>query len=444
MGKEEQNYLTKATDILNEYSKKHLTFDSFYSDLNSLQLPRIQDLSFDNDLVYFSEVERVLSSIYVICQKPYINTKTNDLIVRADVAAQLNETDRIMTIQDTSTWRKKGNELSPEYVHYHEYVDQLAIYENIFIVHLLNLIGDDLVKYQAFYVSSLSNYDFSKNDLSINQEKQESAVKLLNRLVNLVSRLKDTRFYKEVSRVKTKIGGQIVPTNILMQSPLYRRCYIFYNEFISSVDYKKLNSDLTSYYYVLLLKNLKSKKYKFDSEDVVIYHKGTNSFALPFQVKFSVKEEDLTLSLVKNNHMQYLIMTNFFKKEKITYRNALCITNDTYHVAIPTAREKRDFDSFTYLTPWSLFILNEDDELDLIYNLHSEQDLINRFIQSHTSSVYGSKDIYTKYCPICKKNTIKVNDLGLYTCDHCHSTYYLDKNDDKSSKISLLDIRSSV
>ncbi len=440
----EQNFLSKATNEINEFTKDHPTFNSFYSSLDTIKLSRIQDLYFDHDLSYFNEVERVLSYIYSISQRPYINTKTNDLIVRADVAAQLNETDRIMTIQDTTTWRKKGNELSPEYVHYHEYVDQLAIYENIFIVYLLNLIGDDLVRYQVFYISTLNMYDYKSTDLSTGQPKQETAVKTLNRLINLVSRIKETKFYKEVSRVKTKMGGQIVPTNILMQSPLYRRCYIFYNEFISSVDYKKLNSDITSYYYVLLLKNLKERKYKYEGEEVTIYRKGTNSFTIPSTVKLSSKEEDITISYIKNSQSPYLVITNVFKKENLTYRNGLSISLDASRPYIPTPKEKQGFDCFSYLTIWDLSILNEDDQIDLIYNLHSEEELIERFIESHTAIVYGNKDIYTKYCPICKRNTIRVNDMGLYTCDHCHSTYYLDRLGDKNSRISLVDIRSIV
>lgn len=444
MASNEQNFLSKASEVINAYSKDQLTFNAFFSNLDKLSLPRIQDLSFDNDLAYFNEVERVLSYIYTICQRPYINTKTNDLIIRADIAAQLNETDRIMTIQDTTTWRMKGKEISPEYVHYHEYVDQLAIYENLFIVYLLNLLGDDLVKYQVFYISTLNKYDFKSNDLSLNQEKQEEAVKLLNRLLSLVSRLKDTRFYKEVSKSKVKMSGQIVATNIIMQSPLYRRCYIFYNNFISSINYEKINSDLTSYYYVLLLKNLKNRKYKFDSEDVVIYHKGSNSFVIPYQVTFSGKEDNITLSYNKSGQTKHILMTNFLKKENITYRNGLCVLSDTLHASIPTAKEKKNFDSFTYLTPWNISILSEDEEIELVYNMHTEEDLINRFIESHICCTYGSKDIYTKYCPICRKNSVRQNESGLYTCEHCHSTFYLDKNGNKNSKISLLDVRSNA
>ncbi len=442
MAKEKQNFISKATNKINEYSKVYQTFDSFYSNLDSLNLPSVQDLYFDHDLNYFNEVERVLSYIYTISQRPHINVKTNDLVVRADIAAQLNETDRIMTIQDTSTWRKKGNELTPEYVHYHEYVDQLAIYENIFIVYLLNLIGDDLVKYQIFYVSTLNRYDYKSNNLSLNQEKQESAIKLLNRLLNLVSRLKDTRFYKEVSKAKSNIGGQIVPTNILMQSPLYRRCFIFYNDFISSENTEQINNDLTNYYYVLILQNLKEKKYKFDGKEIPTYRKGNSSFVIPQTITLDSKEQEITLSYNKNN--KSLIMTCLFKKENLTYRNGLSILSDSAHPFIPTLKDKKDFDCFSYLTPWDLSILNQDDDLELIYSLCSEKELVNRFIESHTSIVYGNKDIYTKYCPICKKNTVKINEMGLYSCDHCHSTYHLDRKGGKECLISLLDIRSAI
>lgn len=443
MSVDSKSFLSGATLKVNDYAANYQDINQFYSSVDTLTLPRLQDLSFESDLSYFYEVEKVLSYIYTISQRPYINTKTNDIIVRSDVASQLNETDRLMTFQDTSLWKKKGNELSPEYVHFHEYVDQIAIYENRFIVYLLNLINDDLIREQVFYVSTLNKFDFKNSDLSFDQLRQEEAVRLLNRLINIVNRIKDTRFYKEVSKVKAKMDN-VLPTNILMQNPLYRRCYIFYREFISSTDYEKTNQQLLCYYYVQILRYLKRKDYTLTSGEEPTYNKTKKQFKIPSSITLESKEESISISLEKSNVGYYLIFTNKFLSCNVEYRNALVCLMDNWHAPILEYHGKEKLDSITYLTIWNLSILDES-RLITLYNMHPEKELVARFIDSHTSIIEGNKDIYSKYCPICQKNTIKQLDNGLYQCDSCHSTYYLDKNSETIiTDISLLDVRTNA
>ena len=214
MKKSEELNLSEQTSFIRNYAKRHSDLESFYHSINSLNIISIQDLSFKNDIELFREITFILSVIYSIISKPHLNNRREEIIARSGEASMISEEDFQKTLRDSSIWKDQGNNnIIPEYVYYHQFEDDLRIYENIFIVHVINELSFLIDHYMGLYVSLLKVANKSSNDLVLDNSAQESALQLANKLTRRINQIKESYFYRDVSKAKNK-PKVFYPTNI--------------------------------------------------------------------------------------------------------------------------------------------------------------------------------------------------------------------------------------
>ena len=134
---------------------------------------------------FITSLNDTLDIIGNIFDKPYVLTKTNEVIIRSELVSELGPDSFIKTTLDSSLWKQKRNhEFSPELVYSVEYEDTINNYENRFIIYVLNKIIDIVSNFKEFnlnYTNSLKSFygtteaSLSKLSIyaSINKNKEE-------------------------------------------------------------------------------------------------------------------------------------------------------------------------------------------------------------------------------------------------------------------------------
>ena len=146
---------------IRKYQSEHKGFDNLYRELDSLNINSLQSFSFQNDSDFFDEVSFVLSVINSIIAHPHIITKSEDIVIRAELAGHIEHDQFQKVMRESSLWKQKEFDMVPEYVYHHQHLDELKIYENIFIGMLIKLLDQEINKYYDFYVSILPSIDNS-------------------------------------------------------------------------------------------------------------------------------------------------------------------------------------------------------------------------------------------------------------------------------------------
>ena len=257
----EESKLKKNISQLNNYKKANKLVKDYYNNLDSLKLTSLQSLSYDQDIAFFDEVSFILNVIASIISHPHLSNKGEDIVIRSELAGHISVDSFQRMFKEPSFWKEKDLEMKPEYVHHYQYTDEIKIFENIFIGMIIKLIDQELNEYSNFYNQLIPSIEDNNLDELLENEDTEIALNKLQVLQRKVRYIKNTYFYKEVSKVKLLLKN-IQPTNILVKDRLYNYCYRFYKKFIQYVDQDSLIADFSNYYYGLVIKALKKKGFK--------------------------------------------------------------------------------------------------------------------------------------------------------------------------------------
>ena len=179
-----------------------------------------------SDRDYVKELTSLLNVIITIIHNPHIANKGEDVIVRIEQANALGTDEFRQVLLDSKLWKRHGAKMIPEEVHYRRYTDELRIYENRFIVYLIDLIERDLSAYSAFYLSMLPTLELDGKYLSAGEVGD--MIVALDVLKRKIQYLKGTYFYKAVSEGGI-LSGTIRPTNILTKDRLYKYSFCSIN-----------------------------------------------------------------------------------------------------------------------------------------------------------------------------------------------------------------------
>ena len=397
----EENRLKTIVNIINEYQIKSENISSFYNSINKIKVESLQELFTEKNNEFFDEVSFVLDAITSIIAKPHISNKTEDIILRSDVAGHISNEAFQMSYKEPSLWKEKNYEMVPEYVHHYQYTDEIKIYENIFIGMLIDLIDIELNTFLDMYEGLIPSLD--SNTIVLKEDKNiEELIKYANKLERRVRYIKGTHFYKEVSKVSLK-GHIITPTNILTKDRLYNYCFKFYKKFIQYTDYNSILQDLKKYYLTLILANFKSKKFVLDEK--------ISDFD---DLYFNINDYKININ-TKNDYIKYTV----------EYKNTKSITN----LYIDTNEDKQYNEECDYKLLIKLYnIKNLDTNEYVFHNPKLEKELIDYLISESIKTYTGKKELYTTYCPICRGKDIE-NIKNLYRCNSCESEYlFIDKN----------------
>lgn len=401
-------------EIVNNLAKSLNVFTSlneFYEKEKDLDVASLQDTSFKKDALRLEEFSNILNILSSIAVKPFTLNKREEVIESSSKANGLSDEARRKTLQDSSLWKRMGNEILPEQVYYFQYYDELVTYENIFIVTLLETISSELDKYRQFYVSLLkTSSDFLP--LNVSGDFLDKALKEVQRLKRKENKIKATSFYKRVSSNGKRIRN-VIATNILLRNQKYNAAYRFYKSLIAYEDSLELVDDFARYYYILLLKELKNKGYKLRRKNEILLDK--RKILLPSNLDLLNGDNHVSISYVNGSFLFQVARG----KEEMTF--LLKISPNEPFMPI-----SENMTSIDYLSLWHYGYLRKEEVILFDEEYHTEKELLDLFLSSHLVEIEGSEEIYSRYCPVCRGDSLKESN-NIFECEDCLSAYKLEK-----------------
>ncbi len=372
--------------------------------LDSLGEVSLQSFSIEHDRAFLREVSSVLNVIVSIIYHPHLSNKREEVIIRVEQAQHVGQESFLATIKDAKLWKKHDIRMIPEELHYHQYEDELRIYENRFIGFLVDVIDRELAKFSTFYLSRLPT--LTAMDETLDSKQIGAVIVEIDRLRRKTQFIKNTHFYKEVSRGKP-ISAKIQPTNILLKDRLYRFCFKFYRAIARYEDAATAKRDLRAYYMILLFRELSALgfaltssqggQYRFEREDFGILLEYAGDGALSMSVKCHA------MANAESTHILDFSVDTDSARE-------LSVSDEGYEGAEVISVWER-----SYADSGEIFGTRSG----------TEKELIRAWLQSKINLVSADKNIYKKYCPVCRSRGIDHTD-GVYTCPACDSRYMFD------------------
>lgn len=417
----EERYLKSEIRKLNKYSKENNSFLDFFNNIDFVMDKTLQDLSFKSDLNFFNEINFILSVIISIISHPHLLNKREEIVVRSELVTHVSVDMIQRTMRDPLVWRENDEfNMVPEYLHYFQYIDELKIYENKFVVMLVKMIEQELLKYNEFYISTILTLN-DVNVLSINKDNSDIALQRMNSLLNRIKHIKNTYFYKEINKVNTRLGV-IHPTNILLKDRLYNFCFKFYKKMITYSDKYSRLRDIRSFYYIQFIKVIKELGFNpLDSENIML--KGKRKFIVP-KTKFENDEFILTVyQIEKYTGLIVEIENKQIKVKKLRKTKHLLLfdakpsfTEEEYDI------ESEKYDTVEILSLWNLGYV-EGSIKPIYHNPVPEKDMMTAWLKSKIRNVLASKKIYSSFCPSCKSSDLNSEESGRIVCAKCNSKY---------------------
>lgn len=435
----EEKNLKAAITKFHNWIKENDSFADFFNDCQDLEIKSLQELSFKNDEDFFNDLKNVMSIIATIIHHPHMTNREREIIVRSDQAANLTQDMFNKTMRDSELWSERNLKMVPEYVYYSEHVDELKIYENIFIVHLVDKIQAEMDTYKIFYSRMVKSFFMNRLVSSFNDARSlnidsDTEFKLLNDIRELEKKLrfiKNTRFYKEIEPAAKKFT-RVVPTNILVSDRLYNYCYKFYKAQISYTDNTQKVRDIRTYYWILLVQlshkqglklpeGLQSSKAKFtydENGDVILPE--VLLMGNDFNIKVSPEN--------KYNGLVFEIINKACESDSKIAKHLL-LFNVLYRFDVYKGKEyPSEYLTIEALSLWNLFQV--DNGLLVNLNILDEIGLLQKYFEVKEARTQASKTLYSTYCPSCKSNRI-VHSGTRHICQACKSVYTFYKNDEK-------------
>ncbi len=376
-----------------------------YSHVDSAGDFSLQKISYEEDCSYFKEVLSLLGIVSSIAEKPHVSTRREEVFARIEQAGQLSSDDFTRVCRDGSLWKRRGVKMVPEELYYFRIEDELCIYENRFIVLLIDLIGKEIAELKRVYGERLPR--LGDNTDVLDAGNAGMALDFARNIEKRVSYLKNTDFYKIVGKEKP-LKGRIVPTNILLKDLKYRACFQFYNGFLKYQSEGDRAEDLCSVIKIYVLKAL----HKFGFE----------------------LNEGKTLNTFQACGKEFLLDFDFNKKGAVILRATHRISKKTTLSALfagdghsdeaakefATSAEGSDFCSVEIFGEWSLKdgVTNE-----LLSRAgQTEEEMIESWLASKIRLVRTDSSAYKKYCPACGVSGVYENG-GIYSCPNCGTRY---------------------
>ena len=408
----EESILKQNIRQLNNYKKANKEVSEFYNNLDSFELASLQSVSFEQDNAFFDEISFILNVIASIISHPHLSNVGEDVVMRSELAGHLTVESIQRTMRESSFWKEKDLDMKPEYVHHFKYTDELKIYENIFIGVIIKVLDHEVSEYIDFYNQLIPSIDGDNSDSLLEDDNIEIALKKLSVLRRKLRFVKNTHFFKEVSKVKFSLKN-LQPTNILVKDRLYNHCYRFYKKYIKYIDQKLLETDFSTYYYYLILKACKKKEFILDIEK---NQKFTNLHFINGRFR---------VNLIKEGNSSILMKIAIDGKKHIV-NHRLVISKDREVLDLAGVNQEGAL-TIELATLWNI-----KDSLDLnryVFKNKVFEDVVAEYwINSKFDIRQIKQNMFEKYCPVCKCDNLDENE-EIYTCAECGTKYkFIDKN----------------
>jgi hypothetical protein len=426
---EERKLKTFASKI-RKLAKTCDSINAFYGQVNTLQNKSLQDLSFQSDLKFFDEVNKILSVIISIVSKPKIAIRNEEIVIRSELAHQLQPDMFKKTTMDSQMWKHKDDGMAPEYVYYHQSEDEINTMENQFVVMVIDIIADECNKYESFYVGLISSIE--KGNLSLHHGQVDNALDKILYLNRKIRKIKSTYFYKTISKRRVKIR-HITPTNILLKDNLYKHVFKFYRKLITYNDSNSRMKDLTQYFYWLMLKSLSELGFTLvdNSSNQKIFKNGR------FKIKPFIyfENESFKLKIRKDPDFDGFQIQVINKKIKNLVLNHLLLVDSSVNFTYPLTLDETKYSSVHAISIFAEARM-ENNEVEIIDNAIEEETLMKRYLESITMLLKAGYRIYSRFCPSCKSKNLE-EDKGIYVCEDCGTVYTFTKKNEELYFIKL-------
>lgn len=436
----EEGYLKRTVAKLNKYALKHREYTDFFDGLDGLDIKPLQDLSFQSDLDYFDRLNFILSVITSIISKPRIANTGEHVILRTELASSISTETFQMTMRDPRLWMDDGLRMVPEYVYFYQNIDELCIYENIFIVTLIKMIDVEIAKYNDFYVSLIQTFD-GQEALSLKGNSASIAFNRIKHLHKKLKYIKNTRFFKEISRRSAPLKT-VHPTNILLKDRLYSYCYKFYRSLLAYSDKQTLLKDFRTYHYVLLLRSLKARGFELERDKRGKVRRRLGEIVLP-KISFFNDTFEVTVEPYAEIGLKVAVKNRFIKSSKArTALHLLMFEPGGSEEDLKKAREdtKNNFQTIEAVYFWNLVYVDEEIKVSF-RNPLSEQALMDKWLESKLLHSEASLKIYKTFCPSCKHQALEATTHTHYQCGICGSVFAFYHDDNKKTNIWFLKLR---
>lgn len=417
--------LQEFVSDMKDYCVSYPTGLDFYSNLDKLPMNSLQSLSCEKDQAYLKQVDRILRIIMSIVAHPHISNKREEIVTRIEQAKQLSEEEFRRVLQSGNMWKRHDDKMVPEEVYYCQHVDELAIYENQFICLLIDLLDKDLAMYGEFYIALLPSYTEDHPEM-ISGEESQLVLRQIDRLRKRISFLKNTHFYKEVSKVR-RISRNIQRTNILLKDNLYKQTFRFYRQFISYENEGVVYEDLQNFYFVLILKDLFKRGFKFDGSATVFGKPVWNFVGEQFKIKLTFDQSKFGFDFVIAD--QY----------SNTLARHLLLLSPTISFSEVRNPEVDVWDTVDALSLWNCVDMQDSVKRPIEKPL-SEAQLVANWLDNKLAHTIANEDVYSHYCPVCKSKNIDIKD-GLHVCLKCKSHYVFTRNKNSNTVLWFTKLR---
>lgn len=394
--------IKKLNDFIEEIGKNidFSNLSDMFEKIDTDGVLSLQSEALRSDRDYVKELTSLLNVIITIIHHPHIANKGEDVIVRIEQANALGTDEFRQVLRDSKLWKRHGAEMIPEEVHYRRYTDELRIYENRFIVYLIDLIERDLTAYGTFYLSMLPTLKLDEEYLSAGEVGD--IIVALDVLKRKIQYIKGTYFYKVVSEGGA-LTGTIRPTNILTKDRLYKYCFKFYRTFVHYSDAGSFCEKLRAYYSISILKELKRRGFKRDarrkkSDTVLRIYKGKVSISLE-----NANGTALVLKVSLANLPEAVHLLLFDGNGAESEKNAYSI---------------QSFTTAELMTVWYTAELDSGGKKIFA----PESSLVSGWLDGRLTLSRLDKKVYGKYCPVCRARGVDNSD-GIYRCRACTSEY---------------------
>ena len=386
----------------------------------------LQKISYEEDCSYFKEALSLLGIILSIAEKPHVSTRREEVFARIEQAGQLSADDFKRVCRDGSLWKRRGVKMVPEELYYFRNEDELCIYENRFIVLLIDLIGREITELKRVYGERLPRIGENTDELYAGDAGM--ALDFARNIEKRVAYLKNTGFYKIVGKEKP-LKGRISPTNILLKDLKYRACFKFYNGFLKYQCEGEEAEDLRSILKIYILKSL--KKLGFDLKE----GKNLNEY------KACGKEFSLNFDFNKKGAV-ILDVTHKISKKTVKY--ALFAEDGRSAEAaeeFAAGDDGKNFCSVEMIGEWSL---KDGVTHELLSRAgQTEEEMIYSWLASKIRLIRADSSVYKKYCPACGVSGVYEND-GDFSCPNCGTRYAFTQNSSGESVIWICKLRREV
>ena len=386
----------------------------------------LQKISYEEDCSYFKEALSLLGIILSIAEKPHVSTRREEVFARIEQAGQLSADDFKRVCRDGSLWKRRGVKMVPEELYYFRNEDELCIYENRFIVLLIDLIGREITELKRVYGERLPRIGENTDELYAGDAGM--ALDFARNIEKRVAYLKNTGFYKIVGKEKP-LKGRISPTNILLKDLKYRACFKFYNGFLKYQCEGEEAEDMRSIIKIYILKSL--KKLGFDLKE----GKNLNEY------KACGKEFSLNFDFHKKGAV-ILDVTHKISKKTVKY--ALFAEDGRSAEAaeeFASGDDGKNFCSVEMIGEWSL---KDGVTHELLSRAgQTEEEMIYSWLASKIRLIRADSSVYKKYCPACGVSGVYEND-GDFFCPNCGTRYAFIQNSSGESVIWICKLRREV